>query len=257
MTDPIKRFSSRVDDYVKYRPGYPREIVNLLASECALTPASVIADIGSGTGLLSELFLRHGNMLYGVEPNSEMRAAAAQLLNGYLNFTSVDGKAEATSLSDNSVDFVIAGQAFHWFNQEEARQEFARILESKGWVALIWNERRLGSSEFLRAYEELFLKYGTDYAHVRHENVYEDIASFFAPHGFRVTTFDNFQTFDFQGLKGRALSASYTPEPGHAGYEPMLEQLRAIFSTHQKSGRVTIEYDTRIYYGQLSNQPNQ
>ena len=252
MTDPIKRFSSRVENYLKYRPGYPREIIDLLASQSGLTPKAIVADIGSGTGILSELFLQHGNSVYGIEPNHDMRAAAEVLLTNYTTFTSVDGKAEATSLADNSVDFVIAGQAFHWFDQKKARREFVRILEPKGWVVLTWNERRLDSSGFLRAFEELFLKYGTDYERVRHENVNKDIASFFAPSGFQVATFDNFQTLDFEGLKGRALSASYTPEPGHPSFTPMLEQLRAIFSTYQKSDKVTIEYNTRIYYGQLS-----
>jgi SAM-dependent methyltransferase len=251
MADSIKRFSSRVENYIKYRPGYPGEIINLLASQCALTPESVIADIGSGTGILSELFLQHGNRVYGVEPNREMHAAAEQYLKGYAYFTSIDGKAEATMLADDSVDFVIAGQAFHWFDQEKARREFVRILKPEGWVILIWNERRLSSTPFLRAYEELFLKYGTDYEQVRHENVYEDIASFFAPGGFRAATFDNFQTLDFDGLQGRAVSASYTPEPGHSNYGPMLEELVQIFQSHQEDGKVTIEYDTKIYYGHL------
>ncbi len=251
MTDSIDRFSSRVENYVRYRPGYPGEVVDLLTTECGLTPESVVADLGSGTGILSELFLRHGNMVYAVEPNREMRSAAEQLLRGYANFMSVDGKAEATSLADDSVDFVSAGQSFHWFEQEEARREFVRILKPEGWVILIWNERRLYSTPFLRAYEELFLKYGTDYEQVRHENVYENIASFFAPEGVRAATFDNFQTLSFDGLQGRAFSASYTPEPGQSNYGPMLEELIQIFQSHQEDGKVTIEYDTKMYYGHL------
>ena len=251
MPDSIDRFSSRVENYVKYRPGYPREIIDLLVADCGLTPQSVVADVGSGTGILSELFLRQGNRVYGVEPNQEMRAAAELLLNHYPNFISIDGKAEATTLANNSVQFVIAGQSFHWFDQEAARKEFVRILAPMGWVVLIWNERRLDATPFLRDYEELLLKYGTDYERVRHENVYTDIASFLAPASFRFANFDNFQTFDFDGLKGRTFSASYTPEPGDPSFEPMLKQLLAIFSTRQKSGKVTIEYDTRIYYGQL------
>ena len=251
MTDSINRFSSRVENYVRHRPGYPGEVVDLLTTECGLTLESVVADLGSGTGILSELFLRHGNPVYGVEPNREMRAAAERFLEDYADFHSIDGKAEATSLAADSVDFVIAGQAFHWFEQEKARREFIRILKPEGWVVLIWNQRRLYSTPFLRAYEELFLRYGTDYEQVRHENVYEDIASFFAPEGFRAATFDNFQTLDFDGLQGRAFSASYTPEPGHSNYGSMLEELVQIFQRHQEDGKVTIEYDTKIYYGHL------
>ena len=126
-------------------------------------------------------------------------------------------------------------------------------MKSDGWAVLIWNERRLDSSDFLRALEELLLKFGTLYEQVRHENVYGDIAAFFGGTGFKLASFENLQQVDLEGFKGRIFSASYTPEPGHPNFEPMLEQLLAIFSTHEKSGKVTIEYDTRVYYGQLSS----
>jgi SAM-dependent methyltransferase len=248
MTDATNRFSSRVENYVKYRPGYPGEVIKLLISECGLTPGSAIADVGSGTGILSELFLRHGNTVYGVEPNREMRTAAERLLKDYPTFHSIEGHAEATGLGEHSVDFVTAGQAFHWFVQEAARQEFIRVLQPKGWVVLLWNERRLDSTPFLRAYEELLLKYGTDYEQVRHENVYEDIASFL-PSRCSLATFDNGQTMDWEGLKGRTSSSSYVPDPGHTMYEPMLTELAHLFESNQKDGKVTIEYDTKLYYG--------
>ncbi len=253
MIDPTKRFSTRVDNYVKYRPGYPPGIIDLLSSECGLTPAAAVADVGSGTGILSELFLQHGNKVYGVEPNRDMRQAAERRLKPYPGFNTVDGKAEATTLAAHSVEFITCGQAFHWFDQEKAREEFIRILKPGGWTALIWNERRLESSQFLRDLEELLIKCGINYGQVRHENVYGDFAAFFGANGFKTSTFDNFQQLDQEGLKGRVLSASYTPEPDHPNFAPMLEQLLAIFRTHAKGGKVTIEYDTKIYYGRLNN----
>src|SRR3954447_4559397 len=126
--DPTRRFSNRVEDYIKYRPNYPRALVRLLEAECGMTGASVIADVGSGTGILSELFLKNGNRVYGVEPNREMREAGERLLASYTNFVSVDGRAEATTLDDASVDFVTAGQAFHWFDPPRTRREFVRVL---------------------------------------------------------------------------------------------------------------------------------
>src|SRR6266550_4518687 len=251
MIDPTKRFSTRVDNYVKYRPGYPPGIIDLLSSECGLTPAAAVADVGSGTGILSELFLQLGNRVYGVEPNGDMRQAAERFLKPYPGFNTVDGKAEATTLAAHSVEFITAGQAFHWFDQEKAREEFTRILKPGGWTALIWNERRLESSQFLRDLEELLVKCGINYGQVRHENVYGNFAAFFGANGFKISTFDNFQLLDQEGLKGRVFSASYTPEPGHPNFETMLEQLLSIFRTHEKGGKVTIEYDTKVYYGQL------
>jgi SAM-dependent methyltransferase len=251
MSDSINRFSCRVEDYIKYRPGYPREVIRLLSAECGLTPDSIIADVGSGTGILSELFLQDGNTVYGVEPNVEMRAAAERLLKAYANFQSIDGRAEATTLAGDSVDLVTAGQSFHWFNQQQARQEFARMLKPHGWVVLIWNERRVEATPFLRDYEELVLEFGTDYRQVRHERVEKDVPSFFAPDECQLAAFENLQEFSFEGLQGRLLSSSYIPTPDNQEYRPMLEKLRATFLAHQRNDRVIVEYDTKVYYGHL------
>ena len=117
MLDPTKRFSNRVENYLKYRPRYPAAIIPLLESECGLTPETLVADVGSGTGFLTELFLKHGNRVLGVEPNAEMRSAGERLLAKYPTFCSVNAMAEATTLADSSIDLIIAGQAFHWFDR--------------------------------------------------------------------------------------------------------------------------------------------
>lgn len=252
MNDSVQRFSNRVDNYVKFRPTYPPAVLNLLEDDCALTRESIIADVGSGTGILSELFLRHGNQVFGVEPNREMRAAGERLLKSYPKFTSVDGTAEATTLASESADFVTAGQAFHWFDVDESRREFARILKPEGWAVLLWNERQTDSTPFLRDYERMLRTYGTDYEAVSDRQVdQERIVPFFGPGGFTLKTFSNTQIFDFDGLKGRLLSASYTPEAGHQGHVPMLDALGLIFRTHQRRGRVVVEYDTKVFFGRL------
>jgi SAM-dependent methyltransferase len=252
MTESTRRFSSRVEDYVRYRPSYPPALVELLRAQCGLSQASVVADIGSGTGLLAELLLRYGSHVFGVEPNREMRAAGERLLSGYPNFASVDGTAEATTLAAQSVNIVTAGQAFHWFDQARARVEFARILRPAGWVVLVWNERRSASTPFLAAYERLLQDYATDYAQVDHKRIgQESIGVFFAPGSFEVASFENRQVFDFDGVKGRLLSSSYAPEPGHPLHQPMIEQLHAIFDAHQSGGQVSFDYDTMVYYGRL------
>ncbi|MBI3943896.1 MAG: class I SAM-dependent methyltransferase [Chloroflexi bacterium] len=251
--DATQRFSSRVENYVKYRPCYPREILTTLRAECHLTPAAVIADVGSGTGILARLFLENGNRVLGIEPNAEMRAAAERLLEPYGKFTSIAARAEATPLADRSVDFVTAGQAFHWFDEQKARVEFARILQPDGWVVLVWNERKSASTPFLVAYEEMLRKYGTDYPAVDHTRISdEDFAAFYGPQGFKFRTYENHQVFDYESLKGRLLSSSYTPQPGHLNHEPMLEMLAGIFHTHQVDRRIIFAYETKMYYGHLS-----
>jgi SAM-dependent methyltransferase len=251
-TDPTRRFSSRVEDYVKYRPSYPQAVVRLLENECGLTPASTVADVGSGTGILSELFLRNGNRVYGVEPNREMREAGARLLDAYSNFVSVEGSAEATMLEDASIDFVTAGQAFHWFDPSGARREFARVLRRGGWVVLVWNDRRTGGTPLLEDYERLLLEYGTDYREVSAKYMEESsFSTLFGANEVRTETFDNHQVFDFDGLRGRLTSSSYAPEPGHPNFAPLMRELEAIFRRHERDGRVVVTYDTKVFYGQL------
>jgi len=251
MTNPLTRFSSRAENYAKFRPGYPPGVLEVLESECGLTAESVVADVGSGTGILAELLLKNGNRVFGVEPNEAMRVFAEEKLRRYKQFVSVEGSAEATTLADNSIDLVVAAQAFHWFDREKTKQEFKRILKPGGRVVLLWNERRLDSTPFLRAYEDLLLRYGTDYHEVRHENVVEKLAEFFAPDSFKLVNLDNFQHFDLVALQGRVASASYTPEPGHPNFAKMASELQKIFNEHKRDGMVTFEYDTRVYYGRL------
>ncbi len=250
--DPTRRFSDCVENYVKYRPHYPAVILDTLKADCQLSEASVMADIGSGTGILTELFLKSGARVFGVEPNREMRTAGERLLGGYARFTSIAATAEATTLPAHSVDFVTAGQAFHWFDRQQARQEFWRILKPQGWVVLIWNERRRNATPFSEAYEKLLLTYAIDYASVDHRLVTDEvIAAFFRPGTFKLKVFESSQPQDFQGCQGRLLSASYTPQADHPNYEPMLAELRSIFDAYQVNGMVSFEYDTKVYYGQL------
>lgn len=252
-----ERFSDRVEDYVRYRPGYPDAVLDILRDETGLTPESAIADVGSGTGISSALFLRNGNVVYGVEPNAEMRHAAESLLASdptrRARFRSVDGTAESTTLPDRSVDYVVAGQAFHWFDAERARAEFARIARPAGWLVLLWNSRRLDSTPFLRAYESLLERFGTDYRQVRHTNIASEmLRPMFARGEFTRRVLYNEQRFDLDGVRGRLLSSSYTPTPGDARYEPMLVELKRIFEAHAEGGEIRFEYDTELYFGHVA-----
>ncbi|HXM60403.1 MAG TPA: class I SAM-dependent methyltransferase [Terriglobales bacterium] len=237
---------------MRYRPGYPREVLDLLKKECGLTADSVIADIASGTGIFTQVLLENGNRVFGVEPNAEMRRAGEEFLRSYSRFSSVAGTAEATTLPEHTVDLAAAAQAAHWFDREKARREFVRILKPGGWCVLLWNERRTDSTPFLREYEQLLLTHGTDYQEVRHERTTAEIAGFFSPSPFRSIALETRQDVDYAGLEGRLLSSSYTPTPDHANYEPMLRDLRRIFDSHQINDRVSLEYNTLVYYGQLS-----
>ncbi|MBV7335771.1 class I SAM-dependent methyltransferase [Chloroflexi bacterium TSY] len=250
--DSTQRFSNRVENYVKYRPRYPQAIVDFLRTELDLMPNAHIADIGSGTGFLSQLFLDSGYRVYGIEPNKEMRQAGESLLEQYQGFTSVGGTAEATTLDDSSIDMIVAGQAFHWFDPVPTRQEFVRILNPQGYVALVWNSRWLERSELMERYEELVHAYAANYGGVSERNFHDDIiTNFFAPNQVTKQSFENQQHLEWTGLKGRLLSSSYSPTTGQPGYDEMIDGLRTLFDQHQQDGQVTIYYRTRLYCGQL------
>ncbi len=255
MSSPAKapeRFLGRVEYYRKYRPGYPEGLVEWLRELSALKPSHRVGDIGSGTGLLAELFLRHGYPVVGVEPNPEMRQTAEVHLERYPRFRSIDGRAEATTLANRSVDLIVAGQSFHWFRIDRAREEFRRISNPTAFTVLVWNQRRTQSTGFLRAYEELLLRHGTDYARVRHQNIGQDqLQAFYGSQAFHRTILANSQVFDREGLVGRTLSCSFVPLPGHPGHLSLMRALDRIFEEWQVEGRVPFEYDTLVYAGRL------
>ena len=251
MKDATSRFGNRVEQYIRYRPGYPQAVLDFLKRDLKLSPSHVIADIGSGTGISSELFLRNGNLVYGVEPNEQMRHAAENLLAKYANFSSVDGKAESTGLLDDSIHFIIAGQAFHWFNRDLCHTEWRRVLHPEGWVILLWNDRKQDTS-FANAYEKLLRRYAVDYDVVDHRQITPEVLKgFFQKEDFGICIFDNEQVFDLEGLQGRVLSCSYMPPPGHPSFQPMIEALTALFKQFEQNGTITMGYNTLLYYGRL------
>ncbi|HEY4064527.1 MAG TPA: class I SAM-dependent methyltransferase [Puia sp.] len=248
--DSKQRFSDRVEDYVKYRPHYPAALLSWLGAEIGLTPSQIVADIGSGTGISTELFLRNGNKVYAVEPNDAMRAKAEELLSGYPGFISVNGTAEATGLPGASIDLIVAGQAFHWFDPVKTRKEFARIARPDAYAALVWNER-LVLTDLEKEYEDLILQAGGDYKTINHKNIADlEIGAFFHPEAFVLRSFENEQIFDLGGLKGRLLSSSYIPKEG-SHYDKMIRDLEALFARYQSGGRVRVGYETKLYTGRI------
>lgn len=249
---PTERFSGRVENYARYRPGYPPEVLGLMREEMGLTPASVVADIGSGTGILARMFLENGNRVYGVEPNREMREAAERLLADFPGFVSLDGRAEATGLADSSVDFVTAAQAFHWFDVPRARAELRRILRPGGRAVILWNYREEHRTPFLRAYEELLVEFADpNYAQISEGYAARDALAEFFGGPYETRKFVNQQLLDYEALRGRLLSASYVPLAGDPRHHPMLERLRQLFDQHNTDGRVAVEYDTPVFYGEI------
>lgn len=252
MNDSTQRFSDRVENYVRYRPSYPPMIRNLILDKTGLSREWSLADLGSGTGKLTEVLIPMGCRIYAVEPNREMRAAAESLMGTHPNFVSIEGTAEQTGLVSSSVDMIVAGQAFHWFEPAKTRMESLRILRNLRWVCLIWNRRRIDSSDFQIEYEQMLQTHGTDYKEVRHQNVDDSaISAYFGNKSWEKLRLPYEQHFNFDELKGRLLSSSYAPQEGHIGHKPMMDALFELYEKYQRHDKITFDYDTELYLGRI------
>lgn len=252
MPAPTQRFTTKVDNYVKYRPSYPAEVIDFLAHEARLSNTSAIADVGSGTGIFTHLLLDKGYTVYAVEPNDAMRDSAIDQLSVYTNFHSVNGTAESTTLNNHNIDLVVCAQAFHWFDQAKTKTEFKRILKPNGLVALIWNNRQIEVDEFAIAYELLLQQQGTDYKETNHRNITAvDFNNFFKNGQYQLVKYSNVQVFDEDGLIGRSFSSSFIPAKDTEAGAAFLSSLKQLFEQYQVNGTVNFQYQTEIYLGKV------
>lgn len=252
--DPTQRFSTRVADYVRARPDYPRGMIEWLHATIGLAPTWTVADIGAGTGISTKLFLEAGNAVIAVEPNAPMRAAADAWCGSFSKFRSVAGRAEETGLASASVDLVAVAQAFHWFDEGAVRREWARILRPSGFAAVYWNTRRLTGSAFLEGYENLLRTFCPEYSAIadRHQDEGE-MRAWFGSGFVAMKRLDHRQALDFEGLCGRLLSSSYVPQLGDPRHAPIIAALRQLFDRTAQGGVVRFDYDTEIYVGRVVN----
>jgi len=248
-TDSTGRFSTRVESYIRYRPGYPASLVPQLLAASGLDAGATVADIGSGTGIFSQRLLEQDCRVYAVEPNGPMREAAQALLGDNPQFISVDATAEHTGLDSDTIDLVTAAQAFHWFNNEATREEFRRILKAAGQVALIWN-RRDTRQPLQQAYDAILREFAPEYGKVNHMNLgLEEIAAFLDPAKIEQMNFDNSQRLDFASLLGRLKSSSYCPTEDSAQYIPLVTELLALFDHFAVDGHIDFGYDPQVFLG--------
>jgi len=243
-----ERFLGRVEAYAKYRPSYPAAAIDLLEARCGLRRGADAVDLGSGTGILSALLVKRGARVFGIEPNQEMRYFSDLAIRG--EFYSDSGTAEHTQMPDRFFDLMVSGQAFHWFDPQRTRVEALRILKPGAWAALLWNERPKGLLPFLEDYEALLRRYAKEYDEVARLRAQEDGIRVFFGHAPELATFPNEQVFDFEGLAGRVMSASYAPMPDRPEHAPLMAGLRDVFDCHQRDGKVVFPYQTLVYFGQ-------
>jgi ubiquinone/menaquinone biosynthesis C-methylase UbiE len=247
MNDNINKFSDKAENYDKYRLGYSNEILKYF-DKYNFSNDSIVADVGSGTGKLARLFLDNGNIVYAVEPNDNMRNIANSSLNAFKNFISINGSAENTTLQSNIIDFVVVGQAFHWFDASKAINEFKRILKKNGVLALIWYNRK-SDTPFLKEYDSIlrnnpaYNMHKSKFSHGTYENLYSN--------DYKKIIIDNNQELTFVELMGRFLASSYSPKEGSNLYNKSYKILEKIFNKYKINDKVMFNHETEIYIGRL------
>ncbi len=245
----VDRFDGRSDVYSKYRPRYPSGVLKILEREVAFDPQRVVADVGGGTGILSELLLSNGNPVYCVEPNGGMRAMAERNLARYgWHFVSVNGTAEHTGLLSGSIDLVTVGQALHWFDVEPARKEFRRVLKRGGNLAVLYNWRRK-MAKADQGYARLVSEFSKNKADVPDIDI--AYVSSFTGSSVREFVVPNRQVLSLRGMLGRFASASYSPAGGTPEWDAAAKEMLRIFEECSRNGAVTLHYDTHLYISGL------
>ena len=251
MEDYTQRFTGRAEAYSSYRPTYPKQFLDILNKEANFDSTKIVADIGSGTGILSKLFLENGNRVFSVEPNDDMRSVAGSNLGHFQRFASIKGTAENTTLEDRSVDLISVGQALHWFDSKRSWKEFSRIIKRGGYLCILYNDRKTDdASGIMQRYEEIIDKHARNKPNL--ERVEDDILSkFFSGWSFKKFSISNEQVLDFEGLVGRVCSASYMPQQNQQGFSEVKRELKDMFSKYQKDNKIMLSYETNIFLGLL------
>ena len=255
------RFTGRSKQYVKYRPSYPPQVLSHLRETIGWSQEKRIADVGAGTGIFTKLILEQGNEVVAIEPNDDMRSELMEQLQSYVteqntqhsNKLSVrNGSAEMTGLSDHSVDGIVCAQSFHWFDQKRARAEFIRVLKPQADVVLLWNQRDVQASQFVRDYESLFMQYGEQYNAVKHKQMNVDVLTSFFGRKPQLVSFYYEQPLEYEQLIGRIQSSSFSITEQDTRYEAFMNDIKAIFSRHEQAGIVKMIYRTDVYWGKLT-----
>ena len=250
--DFTQRFTGRVEAYKRFRPRYPAAILEILQMKCGLTPETMVADVGAGTGMLAEVFLANGNRVFAIEPNAEMRAACRELEESYPKLTCIDGTAEATGLPASSIDLVAAGRAFHWFDPAKSKTEFRRVLRGESWVALLGLGRPgAGQRPMALEMERIMREYGTDYAALEDRYKLGDRAREFFGGTVGSAEIQTLTTFTWDEFLGNAISLSVMPMPGDPRFEAFEQALRGIFEKYQSNGKVEMPIECKMYLGRL------
>lgn len=244
--DPKKLFTHKVSNYIQFRPDYPEALFSYIDQAFNLGPDALIADIGSGTGLMAGPLLERGYRVVCVEPNENMRKAGRKALSGYSGYQEVDGSGEATNLPDHSVDVAVVAQAFHWMDQLQAKKELLRIVKPGGIIAILWILLKT-DTPFMQGYEDIRATFGTGYTALDRANE-SKMRKIFTPYNLTIKHFVHSQPVEYRQLEGHLLSASFIPSADKPEFGEMLDALRNLFEANQQKGIAEMRYETTVFH---------
>jgi len=249
--DHHSKFSSKAEIYAKYRWDYDPKAIASLCQIAGINHNSVVADIGSGTGMLTAHFVNNVSKIYAIEPNAEMRAIALKNLAQYPAFVSIDALADSTTLPDNSVDLIVVGRAIHWFNAETTKPEFLRILKPNGWLATcrVTHEdlELLEALKILRKTESGW-NVAQDKSKILENN---DLESYYFNNNYQTIKQHSVIQEDWQQFLGRMLSHSPAPNSNNPLFPKFEAAAKKIFQSYSKAGILEIKIATEIKLGKI------
>lgn len=241
-------FSHKANYYAKYRWHYVPEAIDYIVKVSDLKKDAAIADIGSGTGILTELLLAKAKTVYAVEPNAEMRLKAEERLGEQFAFRSVDGKGESTTLPDQCVELITAAHSLHWMEPADAKREFRRILKPEGWLATVNNVNL--ENDFLEAWEEAMNECSFDFSPKEMRLKAFNPDDYFIAYEVMEFPFRLLHTLD--SWIGASLSIAFAPSDFDAAFGEYLEAVSDVFHLFSKNEHVEIHGVTEARVGRLA-----
>ena len=220
-----------------------------MKKDLQLREGGIVADVGLGTGIMSDQLLSVGYVVYAVEPNEDMRKQAELQLGKCENFISLQGEASKIPLENASVDCIIAAQAFHWFDADAFRVECQRILRPDGIVLLVYNMRDM-DNPLTKDLASLHAQFNPAFHGFSNGLKDSDLKNFFKG-ACEVKSWNNDQVMTKNAFIERALSSSYSPRESDTNYERFLEEMEKLFLRYAQDDRVRYLHNTIVYAGKL------
>lgn len=221
--------------YHKYRADYPPDAIATLIARANLDQQQDVADLGSGTGILTRHLLARARIVYAVEPAEDMRRAAEENFAGETNFRSVAGMAEATSLPAQCADVITCGNSFHYFDPDRTRSEVARILRPNGRVIILFHDEPPEPDAFMRDYASFLRRHTPPNLTSVHsaDSHKARVSQFFDGRCITTDSGEDEESLSWERLSGRYLSSSLANDAA-------LGELRVLFDRHQRNGLVPL-----------------